>query len=128
MLEGGDGGWCMWVVLVGTNVEQKLSSCCAAGMRSCSSEGVYSCCIVGGGRWWGEGVGGDCSVVGSRDAWGIGIGGCRRCYGGCGSSSDVLTESPTRKINWKPWNMQNHVGQYKTILVNKISKGGQTGP
>ena len=36
----GGGGLCMWMMLVGSGVEQKLSSCCGAG--------VYSCCIVSG--------------------------------------------------------------------------------
>ena len=38
--DGGGGGLCMWMMLVGSGVEQKLSSCCGAG--------VYSCCIVSG--------------------------------------------------------------------------------
>ena len=38
--DGGGGGLCMWIVLIGSGVEQELCSCCGAG--------VYSCCIVGG--------------------------------------------------------------------------------
>ena len=44
-MEGGGGDLCMWGVLVGSGVEQKLSSCCAAGMRFCCGEGVYSCVV-----------------------------------------------------------------------------------
>ena len=38
--DGGGGGLCMWIVLIGSGVEQELCSCCGAG--------VYSCCKVGG--------------------------------------------------------------------------------